>query len=221
MSEAADTATKWLIERIHEYGFEGVATIAAVGAVAAFGLGWAANWLLSQRKIQKEIEKYEIKNRQAYLNISKELESTEEALGLNGSLLNSSLDELLQALQHSRKRALRSARQEVCSFYASDYVAALHKAAQRADVVLKPRDQKRFVMRCGLPHLRVMRRFLEMVNDPRLLKKLGDAAPYKLSPSMTAVLADTLFHMLPFWALRTRFLVWKQFLAMRRHLRKY
>lgn len=219
-AKSPSTATEWLIARIHEYGFERFVFFLVVIVAASAAIGYLLNWLLSRSKINREIEQNEIQNRASYLAIHKEFELSEEKLNESNRLLNASLSELVKALEKARKSTLRSLRGDLCEFYSSDFIAALERSAQRADIVLKPRDKRRFVLRTAIPHLIVMRRFAEAINHPGLLAKLDNPAPYLFSRFTCSALKDMLMSFIPLYFVSYRFRVYLEFWRIRKHCRK-
>ena len=125
--------------------------------------------------------------------------------------LNIAMVYLRNAIADSKpEKELQSHRDELCRHYDTDYLSALDDYLKFISVLANKRESCTRAVSEIVPGLQTMCGFLGMVNHPKLMERLPDAAPFRLRKATLDSLFSRTKELVPFRNFKARWKIRKQ-----------
>lgn len=213
--------TEWLIEEVKNRGFSGIFFFAALAALAFVGLGMALGWALGIRKSLREAEGLGLDNQKKRGELLTTLEQNQAKFVSARETLNIAMVSLRDAITASKPpKELQSYRDELCRHYDTDYLSALDDYLKFIPVLADKRESCARAVSEIVPGFQTMCSFLAMVNHPKLMERLPDAASFRLRKATLDSLFARTKELIPVWHFKARWRVWKIRKQTKKFIRK-
>lgn len=197
-------ATKWLIRQVEAYGFTKTVLIVLAVVIVLWLISWVITWLILQRNALASVGKTKAETAAIQEELFQKLEKSRATVNSQTEFIGLKLRELLAMIKEGDAVKLAAGREELCRFYAVEFMPALCKYLEQIPRLLERGEAYNRLLEDVVPSLKSMVKFLETVNHDRLLAHLQNPSKYLLDPTAFNVLINRSKFLCPLLRFDTR-----------------